>query len=187
MSNRQSQQWWESMRDIRRVFRYLWHRSWIADARRNHAIEHATIHLLSGRLPHKQIAGRSTPHGFYIYGEVPTDLLEQTVREAIFRLQSGERQLAIHPHCGTNLVTASIMAGVATVLASAGRKRRWWDKLLAALVATTVALTVAQPLGYWVQEHITTESSLGRTELVHIRRLSSIRIPVHFVRIAHDL
>lgn len=173
------------MKNVRRIWNDIWHNSWIVRVRRNHAIEHATIHLLSARLPHIRMAGRSTPNGFYIYGDIPTDVLERTVREAIARLSAGESRLAVHPHCGTNLVTASILAGVATVLASAGRKRQWWDRLLAALAATTVALAAAQPLGYWAQEHITTEAALHGAELVHIRRLSSLGRSIHFVRIAH--
>ncbi len=173
------------MSDVRRALTHPWRFSWVAHMRRNHAIEHATIHLLSSRLPHVSIAGRSTPRGFYIYGHVPIDVLEQAAREAIARLKAGESRLAVHPHCGTNLVTASVMAGIATVLASAGRKRRWWDKVFTALAATTVALAAAHPLGYWIQEHITTDATLDRVELVHIRRLGSTKMPIHFVRIAH--
>ena len=165
--------------------RWVWNLKPLLHTRRNHAIEHATIHLLSARLPGVRMAGRSTPRGFYIYGNVPTDLLEQAVREAIARLRRGEYRLALHPHCGTNLVTASVLAGVATVFSVAGRRRRWWDKLLAGLAAATVAVAAAQPLGYWVQEHITTDAAVAAAELAHIRRLRAGGMTIHFVRILH--
>lgn len=166
--------------------RRLWNVGPLLNTRRNHAIEHATIHLLSARLPGVRMAGRSTHRGFYIYGEVPTHVLEETVREAISRLQQGEHNLAIHPHCGTNLVTASVLAGVATVISAAGRRRRWWDKILAGLAAATVALAAAQPLGYWIQEHVTTDAIIRRAELAHIRRFQVGGMSVHFVRLVHS-
>ena len=158
----------------------------IAKTRRNHAIEHATIHLLTARLPGVRMAGRSTPFGFYIYGDIPTDVLEETVREAIYRLQQGEIGLAIHPHCGTNLVTASTLAGIATALALAGKKRRWWDKIPTALLTTTIALAAAQPLGYWAQDVLTTDPHVPTAELVSIRKTGKGGRTIHFVRIVHS-
>lgn len=168
------------------VLQKLWHLAPIANTRRNHAIEHATVHLLSARLPGVRMAGRSTPFGFYIYGDVPTEMVERAVREAIRRLQAGEHQLAVHPHCGTNLVTASVLAGVATVLAVAGKKRRWWDRVPAALMAATVALAAAQPLGYWAQENITTDPQVAHAHVVHIQRRQVGNMPVHYVRVSYE-
>lgn len=165
--------------------RWLWNMPPLRNTRRNHAVEHATIHILTARLPGVRLAGRSTARGFYIYGDVPTHLLEEAVREAIARLQQGEHRLALHPHCGTNLVTASTLAGVATAVALAGKHRRWWDKLLASLAAATAALTVAQPLGYWAQEYLTTDARLPQADVVHIRRFQTRYITVHFVRIRY--
>ncbi len=171
--------------DIARGLKRLWNLKPLLNTRRNHAIEHATIHLLAKWLPGVRMAGRSTPQGFYIYGNVPTHLLEQAVREAIARLQKGESQLALHPHCGTNLVTASVLAGVATVFSVAGKRRRWWDKLLAGLAATTAALAAAQPLGYWMQEHVTTDAAVPSAEVAHIRKVQAGGMTVHFVRLIH--
>ena len=163
----------------------FWHWPVLANIRRNHAVEHATIHLLSARLPGVKLAGRSTSRGFYVYGNVPTLMLEEAVREALIRLRRGEHDLALHPHCGTNLVTASALAGVATALSMAGKRRQWGDKLLAALAAALAALDVAQPLGYWLQEHVTTEAAIPEADIVHIRRFEVGRVPVHFVRMRY--
>ncbi len=164
----------------------LWNLKPLINTRRNHAIEHATIHLLSARLPGVRMAGRSTHQGFYVYGDVPTEMLAQAAREAIARLRGGDYRLALHPHCGTNLVTASVLAGLATVFSVAGKRRQWWDKLLAGLAAATAALAAAQPLGYWVQEHITTDATIGMAELAHIRKFHVGGMTVHFVRVVHS-
>ncbi len=156
----------------------------IANTRRNHAIEHATIHILSQRLPGVRMAGRSTPSGFYVYGNVPTEELEAAVHEAIRRLQAGEISLAIHPHCGTNLVTASTLAGLATALTLRGKRGRWRDRLPTALLTSMIALTAAQPLGYWAQDVLTTDPHVPNARVESIRRKNG-HGPVHFVRIAH--
>ncbi len=172
--------------NLTRLLTSIWNAGPLRNTRRNHAIEHATIHLLSRRVSDTRLAGRSTHRGFYIYGNVPTEVLEQTTREAIERLQCGEHELAIHPHCGTNLVTASVLAGMTTAFALAGKRRRWWDKLLSALVATTVALAASQPLGYWLQEYVTTEATVSQVDVAHIRRFQVGNMTVHFVRIVHS-
>ena len=65
--------------------------------RRNHGLEHATIHVLSERYPNTTFIGRSDGKGFYIYGQVATDVLRAAVNEALTRLRNGEHSLAIHP------------------------------------------------------------------------------------------
>jgi hypothetical protein len=84
--------------------------------RRNHALEHATIHLLSARPVRTLLVGRSDSRGFYLMGEVPTDDVESAVLQALARLRAGEARLAVHPNCGTNLVTGAALAGTASFL-----------------------------------------------------------------------
>jgi hypothetical protein len=88
----------------------------IARTRRSHAMEHATIHLLNRRLATTQLAGFSTPYGFYVLGHVSTQDMQSAATEALARLKRGERQLAIHPRCGTNIVTAGTLVGLVTFL-----------------------------------------------------------------------
>src|SRR4030043_2064298 len=93
--------------------------------RRNHALEHAHISvLLSRRGPHTRVLGRAAPDGFYVYGDIPTDALEEFAREGLARLQRGESHLAVSPLCGTNLAVAGILAGLASYLASTSRNSR---------------------------------------------------------------
>ena len=144
----------------------------ILSTRRNHGLEHATIHVLTAMKPGRPLAGRSTPFGFYLYGDVSDEDARTAVYDALHRLEGGERQLAIHPGCGTNYLTSGAAAslGALTVLSLGDRKARW-SRLPEVLMAATLAMIVAQPLGPKLQQHITTSGDMGDLEIVSIRRL----------------
>jgi hypothetical protein len=146
----------------------------ILSTRRNHGLEHATIHVLSALKPGRPLAGRSTPFGFYLYGDVSDEELQAAVYDALNRMERGEKRLAIHPGCGTNYLTSGAAAslGALTVLSIGDRKARW-SRLPDVLIAATLALIIAQPIGPKLQEHITTCGDMGDLEIVSIRRLGA--------------
>jgi len=74
----------------------------ISRTRRNHSLEHATIHVLSKKFPNVTLAGMSSPSGFTLIGDVATEDVAEAAIEALRRLREGESQLALHPNCGTN-------------------------------------------------------------------------------------
>lgn len=154
----------------------------ISHIRRNHALEHATLHTLSGQLPQTMLMGHSDSGGFWIIGDVPPETLHAAVQEAITRLRAGERQLALHPNCGTNYVTAGILAGLAGASAMVGSGRRLLDKLarlpMAAAFAT-IALIVAQPLGMLLQARVTTSSDPGSLEVTAITHRKQGQLTIH--------
>jgi hypothetical protein len=136
--------------------------------RRNHALEHATISILLGRLgPGVRMVGRATRNGFYIYGNLPTNVVRESAKEALARLKRGEAGLAVSPLCGTNLAVAGILAGGSSLLAlgNEGRLQRLPNVLLSAVVA----VLVAQPVGRLVQKHVTTNADVAGMEIVAIR------------------
>jgi hypothetical protein len=151
--------------------------------RRNHALEHATIHVLSSRHRGLSMAGRSTASGFYLYGNVPTEEVVSAVNEALGRLRSGERQLAIHPNCGTNLVTSVMLSGLAAfaVVGSSRRERSALERLPTLFLTTAAALVAAQPVGSAAQEHITTLAEMGNLQVTNIRKVSRGRMTIHRV------
>ncbi len=139
----------------------------VADVRRNHALEHATVSLLLGRLgPDLRVVGRASGDGFFLYGDLPEKLLTECVHDALARLQRGEAFWAVTPHCGTNIATAGTLAGLASMVALGGGKRS--DRLGAAVMASMLAIIVAQPVGRMIQRHITTSPDLLDTEIVSI-------------------
>ena len=85
--------------------------------RRNHALEHATIAVLLHRIGHDvRMVGRATGDGYYLYADIPTELLESATHEALQRMKAGEGYLAVSPFCGTNLAVAGALAGVASMV-----------------------------------------------------------------------
>jgi hypothetical protein len=94
--------------------------------RQHHGIEHATVTLLSRRLKGGQVIARSDPDGFTVFGEVDTADLAAAAAEALARLQAGERELAVHPNCGTNLAAAGILIRVAALVAGGGPPAAGW-------------------------------------------------------------
>lgn len=156
----------------------------ISTVRRNHGIEHATVHVLTSSDPNLRLVGRADTGGFFMYGDVDTERLQIAANEAVARLQNGEGSLAVHPRCGTNLVVAGLLTAVAAVLALGRRPslRRIPD----AILATTLAAFVAQPLGLQVQEHITTSPKAAGARVTGIRQEQMGRVKVQHVDIAWD-
>jgi len=157
----------------------------IANVRRNHAVEHATMHLLASRLPYLNAVGRTAPDGFYIYGRLPTQTLADTAAEALGRLQAGETELAISPRCGTNLVVAGFLAGLAAFVATSRSKSRL-SNLPRMLLAATIAVIVAQPLGLLVQERLTTSADVGGLRVAGVSRQMVGPLTVHKVELGNS-
>ena len=88
--------------------------------------------------------------------------------EALDRLRRGENELAVHPNCGSNIVVGGVLAGLATWLATRGKRRSLWEQVPSALLAATAALVVAQPLGMLFQERVTTSPEVGEMRLQEV-------------------
>lgn len=159
--------------------------SFIRRVRQHHAVEHATITILMARNPGLQlVGGRSDHRGFYVYGLVQTPALATAVQEALRRLKNGEARLAIHPNCGTNLVTTGTLAGVAALTAAAiGRYRRVsvLEQIPAAVLAATGAVIASRPIGMRLQRQVTTLADVADLEMGEITRRELGRLVLHFV------
>jgi len=141
--------------------------NYIENVRRNHALEHATVSLLISRLgPELRLVGRASGDGFFIYGRVPPDLLADCASEGLARLQRGESFWAVTSLCGTNIAAAGILASLSTMAVLGNGQRR--ERLGNAMIASMFAVVAAQPLGRWLQRHITTNADLADTTIVSI-------------------
>jgi hypothetical protein len=144
----------------------------IRRTRRNHGLEHATIHLLSHKLKDLRMVGRSDSNGFWLWGDVSTEDVTASVNSALSRMRGGEHGLAVHPNCGTNLVVIASLGTAATMAALVGSERDPAGKLGRVpliLFGILVATIFGQPLGRQVQEHITTLGDPGDLRIVEIR------------------
>ncbi len=152
--------------------------------RRNHGLEHATIHVLSESRKRFSAQGNSDHRGFHlnIYGEVTPDEVRAAAAEAQRRLRAGERQLAVHPNCGTVLVTTATLATLAAQAALTweqwrapagdGRGRSLttaFNALPGAILAVVVALIVGRPLGLTLQERYTVDGNIADLEIASVQ------------------
>lgn len=136
--------------------------------RRNHALEHATITILSGMVPELSVSARSFSNGFIIFGDVDLNYLRRAADEALSRLQAGEAQLAIHPNCGTNLVVGVSLVTLGTLLGMASSQTR--TRVASAAASSLAGLMAARPLGEYVQKHFTTLPDLQGVRIADISR-----------------
>ncbi|HDD23996.1 MAG TPA: hypothetical protein ENF52_00975 [Chloroflexi bacterium] len=168
----------------------------LSRVRRNHALEHATMRVLAERNPHRRLIGRSSLWGFYVYGDVSTDSLFEAAQEGLRRLRAGQREMAIHPNCGSNLVVSGSLAGIGAFLALSGgfasaanatedrpsRWSEWLARLPMACLAATIGLLLAQPLGPLFQAYVTTRPDVGGLQIVSVTREQRGRFMAHYVR-----
>jgi len=142
---------------------------YILRTRRNHGLEHATIHVLTRQ--QYNLSGRSNDSGFILLGDVPTEKVEHAVNEAIRRMKAGNHQLAIHPNCGTNLVTAGFLATLVAWLGFGGSSRRDnYDRFPTVMVLMMGVVLFSTPLGMALQKYFTTEGDVGEMELVSVTK-----------------
>ena len=156
----------------------------ISRTRRNHALEHASLRVLSERNPHLALAGYSDPRGFWIVGKVDTEELAGAVQEARQRLNNGEHDLAVHPHCGTNYATSGLVAGLLAWLAMLGVGKglqKKLDRLPLVISLVTISLVFSAPLGPRVQRLFTTNAELGSLKVVSITLSERNGTPLHRV------
>ena len=148
--------------------------------RRNHAVEHATLKILARKYDDKTLAGHSNPTGFFLFGDIALADIRDAIDEAMRRLRAGEKDLAIHPGCGTNVATSLLLpATLAWMPLQGARSNRW--RLLLIPIALTFALfgyLLSKPLGPWLQRNITTEADLGNLQ---VKEIVSVRKGVHRV------
>ena len=142
---------------------------YILETRRNHALEHATLHMLA-RTHKINMGGHSNPTGFFIFGELRTEDIRAALEEAYTRLRGGESELAIHPGCGTNLVATAFLPGTLAWLPFQSTRSTRIRLLLLplAILFGVFGFILSKPLGTWMQRNLTTEADLGNMRIVDV-------------------
>jgi len=149
--------------------------SYVKRIRRNHALEHATIHMLNRQ--NYILSGRASSSGYIVMGDVPSEKIEAAARDALARLKRGQAQLAVHPNCGTNLVTTGVITTSIAALGFMGTNRRSaWERFPLVMIMMMGAALYSLPIGMSVQEHITTTSDMGDLEIITVKK-SETRFP----------
>lgn len=142
---------------------------YILETRRNHALEHATLHVLA-QTHHIPMAGHSNPTGFFLLGDLAIEEIQPALQEAMDRLKLGEKELAVHPGCGTNLVASTLLPATLAWIPLRGTKSTRWRLILIPLALTFAVLGyfLSKSLGPWLQANVTTEADLGDMKVVEI-------------------
>lgn len=143
----------------------------IKRTRRNHGLEHATVHMLSKRLKNTPMMGRSNDRGFVLFTSAAPADVEAAVREALQRMRKGEHSLAVHPGCGTSrLTTGFLVSMVAMAGLSGATLRSAFSRLPMLMVMMMFTILISEPLGASLQKHFTTEGDPGDLEILDISR-----------------
>jgi hypothetical protein len=142
----------------------------ILETRRNHALEHATLHILSHKFK-IPMAGHSNPTGFFLLGELNLEDIATASIEALTRLKAGESGLAVHEGCGTNMATTALLSATFAWAPLRGAKSTRWRLFLIplALAFAVFGYFLSKPLGPWLQKYITTEADMGGMQIIDIR------------------
>ena len=152
--------------------------------RQNHALEHATITILSGYVPDLRVSARSSSRGFIIFGDVDLGQLRRSLDEALQRLQAGEAQLAIHPNCGTNLVVGVSLVTMGTLLGMTSSRAR--TRIASTAFSSVAGIMAARPLGQFVQKHVTTLPDLQGVRVSKIFRRKILGMTIVEVRTVQE-
>ena len=147
--------------------------------KQNHALEHATIVLLSKMFPEARLSGISFAAGFFVFGDVPTEAILPTAYEALNLLRTTSPELAVHERCGTNLAVAGMLTGLSAMLVA--KMRRPYSTANNVILASTAALVLARPLGLMVQRHVTTQTPNQSMHILGVTAKNLFGAPAHFV------
>ncbi len=147
--------------------------------KQNHALEHATIVLLSRRFPETRFSGISFAAGFFVFGDVPTEAILPAAEEALNLLRTDQPELAVHERCGTNLAVSGLLTGLSAM--AVAKMRRPYSTANNVILASTAALVLARPLGLTVQRYITTQTPNASMRILGVRPMTVLGAPAHFV------
>jgi len=141
----------------------------ILETRRNHALEHATLHILAHKYK-TSMAGHSNPTGFFLLGDIQLEDIADAATQAMTRLKAGESGLAVHEGCGTNLAVSALLPATFAWAPLRGARSTRWRLLLIPLALTFAVFgyLLSKPLGPWLQKYITTEADLGDMQITKI-------------------
>ena len=141
----------------------------ILETRRNHALEHATLHMLA-RSHNGRMAGHSNPTGFFLFGDFSTPDIWVAVTEALERLRGGESGLAIHAGCGTNMATTLLLSATLAWSVLRGARSTLTKILLVpvAVVLAVVGVIISRPLGTLLQQRVTTNAQMGQMQIIDV-------------------
>jgi hypothetical protein len=143
------------------------------DTRRNHALEHATIHYLE-RDGADTFGGRAQRGGFQVYGRTTPSRIREAFEEVAVRVQGRMAIPHVSPRCGSNLIT-TLALGV-LLLAAASLVSVWLQPPLvvrAALLLAAIGVFVRWRVrvGNWLQARYFMATDFDEVAVRDIRKV----------------
>ena len=139
--------------------------------RQNHALEHATVNLLTQRHADAYIVGFSRVLGFTLYTNLATADVVVAATEALQRLKAGQHDLAIHANCGTGLLATAALTTAGTLISMGSPRlslRQRIERLPTTMLVNAALILLARPVGTWLQAHITVDPHVAAAELASV-------------------
>jgi hypothetical protein len=140
--------------------------------RRNHALEHATIHYL--RAGGLEVNGHAEKGGFRLFGRLTPSDIRRAFAEVAVRVYGRMPIPHISPHCGSNRLTATAL-GLSLLLAAALVSNVLVPPMAVRIAALLAAVLVFYrwrgALGNWVQGRFFMATDFAEVSLRHIKKL----------------
>ena len=116
------------------------------------------------------MGGHSNPTGFYLMGGFSKEEIQEAADEAMRRIRAGEKELAIHEGCGTNIATSTLLPAMFAFVPMQQARSNIWRVFLIpfAIGLAVIGYFLSKPLGPWLQRNVTTEANLGNMRIVDI-------------------
>ena len=152
----------------------------IAQIRKNHALEHAVVHVLEKKFSHCALAGYSINKGFWVIGKLAIQDVQEAVDAAYARLA--------HEGCGTNLAATGLAVSLGSLLTMAGTRseKERLSRLSSLILVTTACLQLSKPLGVMLQRNVTTDPDMTGLSIRGIDAGEIRGVPYFFVNTAYD-
>lgn len=151
-----------------------------------HALEHATIAVLSSQFNRKNFSGLSLPVGFFLVGEASIEEVRDAFDIALSRLKAGETTLALSKNCGTNIAVTGALCALTAVAAFSGTKSTKERLKRFDLLALSLGFLsrIGPELGMLVQKKVTTDPNVAGLNVTEIKQTTIFGHEAYFVKIA---
>ena len=155
------------------------------NVRRNHAIEHATVSILTEQKIKSAVIGFAIPSGFIIYSKSNKDEILSAANHGLKLMKSGVSEISISQFCGTNLVVAALLTGVSTLLLGKilGKKSKNILNITSGFLLSTL---LSKPIGRIVQKYVTTDSNVKNIQIKNIVSLKIGTFHINFISTTYD-
>ena len=157
--------------------------------RRNHALEHGTIHFLIEELGHRRISGRASNNGFRVAGIHDPDQVRRAFSKLMDLDREEWRRVVVAAACGSSIIVAQGLAIVLLLLTLLAFIV--WDpsRLIVGFVLVAQMLLwvlLRAPIGRWLQWNRLLSTDFESAKIRDIRKVSPrwpfTLSPAYFVR-----